>query len=161
MTNENTSSVGGDSEILQLLLNLTILAHKDKLNRDGEFHYSKWINYEDEQELIELDERSMLKYSRIEVSQTGGTFYLNLQAIGKLEEYLKFAGFPITFTVCLINERFQDYFLIDDDITFVKCFQMSPFEKSFNSSKLDADKVNETLENIKKLILFPYIKNSS
>ena len=145
------------TKILSLLLQFAVCAHKDKLARDGDYIYNPIT---DKKPLsIEFDESTLLSYDGMEVTKSGGTYWLRFRAIGQLEVELLSAQMPCTFTVLLINDKFRDVMYIDQDLDLNKKLYQALYE-DFDQN-IDAEKLTSTIANLEKMLLMKTIKFSS
>ena len=145
------------TKILSLLLQFAVCAHKDKLLRDGDYIY---VPNTDTQPLsIEFDESTLLSYDGMEVTKSGGTYWLRFRAIGQLEVELISAQIPCTFTVLLINDKFRDVMYIDQDLDLNKNLYQALFEDFYQN--IDTEKLTSTIVNLEKLLFMKTIKFSS
>ena len=145
------------AKMLSLLLQLAVYAHKDKLARDGDYIYNPKT---DKKPLsIEFDESTLLSYDGMEVTKSRGTYWLKFKAIGQLEVELVSAEMPSTFTVLLINEKFQDVMYIDQNINLNSKLYQALYE-DFDQI-IDTDKLTNAIANLEKILLLKTMKFSS
>ena len=85
------------TKILSLLLQFAVYAHKDKLVSDGDYIYDP--NTDTQPLSIEFDESTLLSYDGMEVTKSGGTYWLRFRAIGQLEVELLSARMPCTLVI--------------------------------------------------------------
>jgi hypothetical protein len=145
-----TTTAELEKKLLVLLLDLAIFAHKDKLEREGEYEYLP--DEHSERLSVDFNESTMLNYNGMKVTPSGGTYWLRFKAIGKLKSELLSAGMPYTFTVLLVNEKFRKSMWIDKDLDFQKKFVMAVFE-SRRKGVTDAAKISRAISNLEKLSL--------
>jgi len=145
------------SKIISLLRDFAVYAHKDKLVRDGDYIYNPKTNKKPSS--INFDESTLLSYDGMEVTKSGGTYWLRFRAIGQLEVELLSAKVPSTFTVLLINDKFRDVMYIDQDLDLNKKLYQALFE-DFDQD-IDTDKLTSLIANLEKLLLMKTIKFSS
>ena len=153
--NENSQQL--KAQMLSLLLQFAVYAHKDKLVRDGDYIYNPKTNKEPSS--INFDESTLLSYDGMEVTKSGGTYWLRFRAIGQLEVELLSAQVPSTFTVLLINDKFREVMYIDQDLDLNKKLYQALFE-DFNQD-IGTDKLTSLIANLEKLLLMKSIKFSS
>jgi hypothetical protein len=153
----NVDSEQLKAKMLSLLLQFAVYAHKDKLVRDGDYTYDP--NTDTQPLSINFDESTLLSYDGMEVTQSGGTYWLRFKAIGQLEVELLSAEVPSTFTVLLINDKFRDVMYIDQDLDLNKKLYQALFE-DFDQD-IDTDKLTSLIVNLEKLLLMKTIKFSS
>ena len=146
-----------EKKLLALLLDFAIFAHKDKLERDGEYEYCP--DEHRERLSVDFNESTMLNYNGMKVTPSGGTYWLRFKAIGKLKSELLSAGIPYTFKVLLVNEKFRKSMWIDKDFDLQKKLVMAIFE-SRRKGVTDATKTAQAISNLEKLSLLPRIKFS-
>jgi hypothetical protein len=153
--NENSEQL--KAQMLSLLLQFAVYAHKDKLVRDGDYIYNPKTNKKPSS--INFDESTLLSYDGMEVTQSGGTYWLSFKAIGQLEVELLSAEVPSPFTVLLINDKFRDVMYIDRNLDLNKKLYQALFE-DFDQD-IDTDKLTSLVANLEKLLLMKTIKFSS
>jgi hypothetical protein len=153
--NENSEQL--KAQMLSLLLQFAVYAHKDKLVRDGDYIYNPKTNKKPSS--INFDESTLLSYDGMEVTESGGTYWLRFRAIGQLEVELLSAQVPCTFTVLLINDKFREVMYIDQDLDLNKKFYQALFE-DFDQD-IDTDNLTSLIANLEKLLLMKKIKFSS
>ena len=146
-----------EKKLLSLLLQFAVCAHKDKLVRDGDYTYD--ANTDTQPLSIEFDESTFLSYDGMEVTKSGGTYWLRFKAIGQLEVELLSAQMPCTFTVLLINDKFRDVMYIDQDLDLNKKLYQALYE-DFDQN-IDTEKLTSTIANLEKMLFMKTIKFSS
>ena len=144
-------------KVLSLLREFAVYANKDKLVRDGDYSYDP--NTDTQPLSIEFDESTLLSYDGMEVTKSGGTYWLKFKAIGQLEVELLSAQMPCTFTVLLINDKFRDVMYIDQDLDLNKKLYQALYE-DFDQN-IDTEKLTSTIANLEKMLLMKTIKFSS
>lgn len=144
-----------EKKLLSLLLEFVIFAHKDKLEREGDYEYHPDEHVEPLS--ISFHEHTMLSFNGMEVTESGGTYWLRFKTTGKLEKELLKSGMPTTFTALLINEKFRSLMYIDEETNFKKILAVALFEED-NKKKKEQDKLLEAILNIEKLTLLSRIK---
>ena len=144
-------------KVLSLLREFAVYANKDKLVRDGDYSYDP--NTDTQPLSIEFDESTLLSYDGMEVTKSGGTYWLRFRAIGQLEVELLSAEIPCAFTVLLINDKFRDVMYIDQDLDLNKKLYQALFEDF--DQEIDTDKLTSVITNLEKLLLMKKIKFSS
>jgi len=144
-----------EKKLLSLLLDFVIFAHKDKLEREGEFEYCP--DEHRERLSVDFNESTMLNYNGMYVTPSGGTYWLGFKAIGKLKLELLSAGMPYTFTVLLLNTKFRKSMWIYKDLDFRNKFIVQGF-KTKRKGTTDATKIIQAISNLEKLSLFLRIK---
>jgi len=145
------------AKMLSLLREFAVYAHKDKLVKDGDYTYDP--NTDTQPLSIEFDESTFLSYDGMEVTSSGGTYWLRFRAIGQLEVELLSAEVPSTFTVLLINDKFRNVMYIDQNLDFNKKLYQALFE-DFDQD-IDTNKLTSLIANLEKLLLMKTIKFSS
>jgi len=145
------------AQVLSFLLQFAVFAHKDKLVRDGDYIYNPKTDKKPSS--IKFDESTFLSYDGMEVTKSGGTYWLKFRAIGQLEVELLSATLPSTFTVLLINDKFRDVIYIDQDLDLNKKLYQALL-KDFDQD-IDTDKLTSLIANLEKLLLLKTIKFSS
>jgi len=146
-----------EKKLISLLLQFAVYAHKDKMLKDGDYIYDPKT---DTQPLsIEFDESTLLSYDGMEVTKSGGTYWLKFRAIGPLEVELLSAEMPCTFTVLLINDKFRDVMYIDQDLDLNKKLYQALYE-DFDQN-IDTEKLTNAIANLEKMLLIKTIKFSS
>jgi hypothetical protein len=153
----NSDSEQLKAKMLSLLREFAVYAHKDKLVKDGDYIYDP--NTDTQPLSIEFDESTLLSYDGMEVTKSGGTYWLKFRAIGQLEVELLSAEVPCTFTVLLINDKFRNVMYIDQNLDFNKKLYQALFE-DFDQD-IDTDKLTSLIANLEKLLLMKTIKFSS
>ncbi len=151
--------VDGDkfcADILKLLLEFAICAHKELLNTDGEIEYDPSFCYTPDP--IDFDPANYIRFHGMTLSDSQGTYWIELATLDKLKQYLKNAGLPTIFTVLLMNEKFRKNVYIDETSDLKRLFYGCVFEKKINYEKLNKESVESALIDIDKLLLFQRIK---
>ena len=144
------------ADILKLLLEFAIYAHKELLNTDEEIEYDPSFCYTPEP--IDFDPKNYVRFHGMTLSDSQGTYWIALEALDELEQYLKKAGFPTIFTVLLMNEKFREYIYIDDTSDLKKLFYNCVFEKEIDYKNLNKEKIESAITDIDKLLMFPRIQ---
>lgn len=146
-----------NEQLLKVLRDVVIFAHKDKLERDGEFEYCR---YDSEEPLsVEFHKSTLLEYDGLDwVSDSGGTYALRFKAIGKLEDELRKADVSTTFIIHLCEFNFRPTILIDNSFEKVGCFTGAYFEEGASPKEKDATKIIELAQKIDRLILLKKLK---
>ena len=144
------------ADICKLLLEFVIHAHKELLRKHGEIEYEPSFQYTPHP--IIFDPANYLRFHSLTISKSGGTYWIQLQALDELEQYLKHAGFPTIFTTTLVNQDFRRTMLIDEEITLKKVFYNCLFKKRIAYAKLNQEKIESAITDIDKLLMLPRIK---
>jgi hypothetical protein len=142
---------------LSLLREFVIYAHKDKLERDGDYVYDPAFTKEPLS--IDFNESTMLSYDGMEITESGGTYWLRFKTTGELEVELISADMPSSFTILLVNENFRDVIYIDQYFNLNNYLALALFEKF--DKDINTFKLTKTILNLEKILLFNKIKFSS
>lgn len=151
------------NELLERLREFTVLAHRGLLAKIGCIKYDpnihKWAD------TIEFPVDSFVAYKGMSVTESGGTYWLKLSALGELKSSLESAKLPTKFCTLLINQRFRGHLEIQANDDLNRLFVQSVFstlhsKRVFDRSYLDLDEVDLALQRIDKLLLIPRIKYS-
>ena len=149
----NTDSI---NRILKLLCELTILAHKELIETEEDFEY-----FPDQhiwEGAVTFNDDLFLEYAGMSVTPSGGTYWLELNAIGPLKEILSSASLPTEFYTLLINEKFYPSVYLDHETNLDKVFHSSQFHENFDMKKINESKIKEVILDIEMIVFEKKLK---
>jgi len=106
---------------------------------------------------------SYVSYKGMSLTQSGGTYWLKLSALGDLKIALATAKLPTKFCTLLMNEKFRKLVEIypNDDLHrlfFYSCFCTLYGKKKFELNSVDEEEADKALKKIDELLLLPLLK---